>query len=226
MRKEVIGRATLYNADCREVMPMLQDAVVVITDPPYGVNLGSDPTHRIGNEAYASFVDTPENIETVVVPAIRQARSIAARMLITPGTRCAWMYDAPDELGTIYFPAGAGFSRWGFTCSQPILFYGKDPYMPRNKKPNSVQCTETAEKNGHPCPKPLKLMKWLVNRASLPGEVVFDPFMGSGTTGVAAVQMGREFIGCEIEPAYFDIACRRIEEAQRQGDLFISGEAA
>jgi site-specific DNA-methyltransferase (adenine-specific) len=58
------------------------------------------------------------------------------------------------------------------------------------------------------------------------GETILDPFMGSGTTGVAAVQMGRDFIGIEREPKYFDIACRRIEEAQRQGDLFTQGAAA
>jgi len=221
----IIGNATLYLGDCRDVLPTLGKVDAVVTDPPYGVNLGSDASHRIGNEAYASFEDTPENIDDIVVPAVRLARSIATRCVVTPGTRCAWKYDAPDELGSIFFPAGAGFSRWGFTCSQPILFYGKDPYMPRNKKPNSVQSTETAEKNGHPCPKPIRLMKWLVNRSSLPGETVLDIFMGSGSTGVAAVQMGRKFIGIEREERYFEIACKRIEDAQRQGDMFIGSAA-
>jgi site-specific DNA-methyltransferase (adenine-specific) len=221
MRVEQIGRATLYNGDCREVIPTLTGVDAVVTDPPYGVGLGSDPTHIIGNRPYESFDDTPENIAHSVVPAVNAARAIASRCVVTPGTRCAWLYDAPDELGAVFFPAGAGFSRWSFTCSQPILFYGKDPFMPMNKKPNSVRCTETSEKNGHPCPKPIGLMKWLVNRATLDGETILDPFMGSGTTGVAAVQMGRSFIGIEREPKYFDIACRRIEDSQRQGDFFV-----
>ena len=223
--KVVIGNAELWHGDCREVLPLLPRVDATITDPPYGVDLGSDPSHVIGNTPYASFDDTPDNISAVVVPAIALARSISTRVVVTPGTRCAWLYPPPDELGTVYFPAGSGFSRWGFTCSQPILFYGKDPYMPRNKKPNSVRCTENSEKNGHPCPKPIGLMKWLVDRASLPGETVLDPFMGSGTTGVAAVQQGRQFIGIERDPKYFEIACERIRQAQAQGSL-LDEEAA
>ena len=64
-------------------------------------------------------------------------------------------------------------------------------------------------------------MRWLTNLASVPGETILDPFMGSGTTGVAAVQMGRKFIGIEREPKYFDIACKRIEQAQKQVDMFV-----
>lgn len=80
---------------------------------------------------------------------------------------------------------------------------------------------ETVEANGHPCPKPLGWMTWLVELASNPWEIVLDPFMGSGTTGVACVKLGRRFIGIEIEPKYFDIACKRIEAACAQPDLFI-----
>jgi len=83
------------------------------------------------------------------------------------------------------------------------------------------------EKNdfGHPTVKPLSIIKTLVGNSSDADQTIADPFMGSGTTGVAAVQMGRDFIGIEREPKYFDIACRRIEQAQRQGDLFIESAA-
>src|SRR5262249_7436505 len=76
-----------------------------------------------------------------------------------------------------------------------------------------------AERCGHPTQKPLRVMKWCVNFIS--GKTIFDPFMGSGTTGVAAVQSGKNFTGIEIEPKYFDIACRRIAEAKRQDDMFL-----
>ena len=73
----------------------------------------------------------------------------------------------------------------------------------------------------HPTQKPVPLMSWCIEQAKVPpGGTILDPYMGSGSTGVAAVQMRHPFIGIEIEPRYFDIACRRIEEAQRQGDLF------
>ena len=81
------------------------------------------------------------------------------------------------------------------------------------------------QRGDHPTQKPIGVMKWCIGH--LPhGETILDPFMGSGTTGVAAVQMGRDFIGIEREAKYFDIACRRIEQAQRQGDLFIDGASA
>jgi DNA modification methylase len=79
------------------------------------------------------------------------------------------------------------------------------------------------ERGEHPTQKPLGVMKWAIGHIPEPANTILDPFMGSGTTGVAAVQMGRDFIGIEREPKYFDIACRRIEQAQRQGDLFIEG---
>jgi site-specific DNA-methyltransferase (adenine-specific) len=80
------------------------------------------------------------------------------------------------------------------------------------------------ERIGHPTQKPLRVMKWCLG--FLPNaETILDPFMGSGTTGVAAVQMGRRFIGIEREPKYFDIACKRIEDAQRQGDFFTTQAA-
>jgi hypothetical protein len=68
----------------------------------------------------------------------------------------------------------------------------------------------------------LKHFEWLVDWSSLEGETILDPFMGSGTTGAAAVAFGRKFIGVEIEPKYFDLACKRIEGVYRQGDLFLS----
>ena len=87
---------------------------------------------------------------------------------------------------------------------------------------NSATCLLANEGKLHPTQKPLKLMRWCL--AFIPdAQTILDPFMGSGTTGVAAVQMGRKFIGIERDPGYFDIACRRIEQAQRQGDMFISG---
>jgi len=77
----------------------------------------------------------------------------------------------------------------------------------------------------HPTQKPVKLMRWCIGCLPEPNQTILDPFMGSGTTGVAAVQMGRKFIGIEREERYFQIACRRIEDAQRQGDFFVESAA-
>jgi DNA modification methylase len=217
-RIEVIGNATLYLGDCRDILPTLPKVDAVITDPPYGVHLGEHGPTSMGKVAYSGFVDSPEYVRSVCVAVIKKCLQMASRVVITPGNRNCFSYPPPDEIGAIYNPAGAGFCRWGTNTSQPILYYGKDPHKNR-KLPQSVQWNELADKNGHPCPKPTRLMIWIVNRASLDGELVVDPFMGSGTTGVACMNLGRSFIGIEREPKYFDIACRRIQDAQRQGRL-------
>jgi DNA modification methylase len=143
---------------------------------------------------------------------------------MTPGNRCMWMYPKPDDVGIWYNPASTNRGRWGFSFANAfIFFYGNDPHnVGRGMRPNSLSgACDPVDDIDHPCPKPLLFTKWLVGRASAGGgETVLDPFMGSGTTGVACMNLGRKFIGIEIEPKYFDIACKRIEQAQKQGRLF------
>ena len=223
-RVETIGRAVLHLGDCRDILPTLPKVDAVVTDPPYGVRLGNKPS-ALGKTAYASFEDTPDNVASVCVPIIVSCVERFGRVVLTPGVKNLFLYPRPNHIGSFYYPSGAGCNSWGFSCWQPILYYGKDPYGGKGSRPDSKESCEAAEQNGHPCPKPIGQMKWLVGRATLPGETVFDPFMGSGTTGVACVQMDRNFVGCELEPAYFDIACKRIEDAQRQGDFFVDAAA-
>ena len=224
-RVETIGDCTLHLGDCREILPTLGKVDAVVSDPPYGVNYeGSTTKHGKNGGAYASFDDTPEAIATICVPAIRQAVALARSAVITPGSANAFKYDEPRSIGAIYYPSGANIGPWGFVCSQPLFYYGKDPYLAKalGSRPNAFSTTEATDRAiAHPCPKPLGQTKWMVQRVSLDGETVLDPFMGSGTTGVACVKLGRKFIGIEIDPGYFDIACKRIEEAYRQPDMFV-----
>jgi site-specific DNA-methyltransferase (adenine-specific) len=217
----VIGNATMYLGDCRDILPTLPKVDAVITDPPYGVNGGSGTIGKASKKTkyQAEFEDTRENIITSVVPAIVAALAIAKRGVVTPGTPCMFLYPEPDDVGALYQPATTGLNKWGRETTQPVLFYGKDPRSGKTIQAKHYTNTERAEECGHPCPKPLGVMLWMVNRGSLRGETVLDPFMGSGTTGVACMNLGRSFIGIEREPKYFDIACRRIEDAQRQGRL-------
>jgi len=220
----------LYRADCLEVLPTLAAGSVdaVVTDPPYGVQLsakrakkrGGGVTVRAGNYSHD---DSLEYVERVAISAVGLCRHLARAVVVTPGIRNAWKYPEPDDLGCFYSAAGTGMGRWGFTCMQPILYYGKDPYLAKcmGSRPNS--CGQTypndANQQDHPCAKPIRMMLWLVNRASLPGYTVLDPFMGSGTTGVARVQTGRKFIGIEISEQYFEISVKRIEAAMAQPRL-------
>jgi site-specific DNA-methyltransferase (adenine-specific) len=227
MRTEQIGRATLYLGDCMEILSTLPNVDAVITDPPYGVNLGEAGTGNEiakGQQPYSMFSDTAEHLTRVVVPAIEIALSKATRGMVTCGNRNAWRYPEPADVGVWWNPAGTGRGKWGLILAHLILYYGKDHNAGNRATASSVtgkNDSVSGLKNvGHPCPKPELFMQWMVEKASRPGEVVLDPFMGSGTTGVACAKSDRAFIGIEIEPKYFDIACRRIEEAQRQVAMF------
>ena len=223
-RKEVIGDCTLYLGDCRDILPTLGNVDAVVTDPPYGIDGGRGKDAILfGKSRYdAAFEDTPKYVAEVCVPAIEVALVQSKRLAVTTGIRCLHMYPTPRDIGGFYTPAAVTHGPWGFTCFQPILYYGKDPRLGRGVWPSSITVTEASEKNGHPCPKPQRAWQWLVAKVSSEDGPVLDPFMGSGTTGVACVKLGRQFIGIEIEERYFTIACKRIEEAYRQPDLFIN----
>lgn len=200
-------RVRLYLGDCLEIMKTMADASVdcVVTDPPYG-----------NGTPYASYDDSPEHLAELVAAFMPEVLRVAKRALITCGVANIHLYPTPKWVLSWSSPAGIGSGPWGFCCWQPILAYGKDPYMQANlgRRPDSFMFNSPTEPNGHPCPKPLEFMRWLVRRGSLPGESVIDPFMGSGTTGLACRMEGRDFVGIELDAGYFEIAKRRIERAQ------------
>jgi hypothetical protein len=122
----------------------------------------------------------------------------------------------PDAVGGVYCPAATGRHCWGFKSFLPVLFYGKAPDLHLGSKATAITSTEVVERavvGTHPVPKPVGWMLWLVELATRYGETVCDPFMGSGTTGVACVDSGRNFVGIELDPVYFDRSRRRIGEA-------------
>lgn len=218
--------ATLYCGDCRDVLPVLDQIHTVITDPPYGIEGGTGGTSKArgrGNYegAFTSEDDTPEFIASVVVPVVKSCMALARSVVVTPGNKNFCLYPQPDSFGSMYQPQGTGAQRWGWCDSQPIFYYGKSPIQGLRLEACTFRVVTADEcQNGHPCPKPLSFITKLVGKASLEGETVLDPFMGSGTTGVACMGLGRKFVGIEIEPRYFEIACERVENAQRQERMF------
>ena len=216
-REEIIGGCRLILGDCRDVLPMLGKVDAVVTDPPYGVDFkGKATKHTQANKDFpggyaGGDTDIGPSVVELVLPLVQ-------RGVVFPGLRMMFDYPKPYEIGSVYCPSGAGLGRWGFTVFHPMLFYGMG--LPHTRQgPSGFESFDTVDDCGHPCPKPLRWMLWAVNKCSLPGHIIFDPFMGSGTTGMASARLGRRFIGIEIEPRYFDIACRRVEQSQRQGDL-------
>jgi len=224
MREEVIGRARLILGDCRDVLPTLGKADAVVTDPPYGIGEAAGanksraklaPTNDYGND---DWDNAPINPETMA-----QVRS-AGRWLIVFGGN---YYDCPPSSCWLVWDKDNGDNDFA-DCE---LAWTNLPKAVRRIKwtwNGFIRQGEMSRKPGqwairnHPTEKPVGVMKWCIGHLPDNTQTILDPFMGSGTTGVAAVQMGRDFIGIEREEKYFDIACKRIEDAQRQQDLFIA----
>jgi len=203
---------TIYHADCSDIE--LPFADVIVTDPPYGISLAASNL-RDGNSKgdydTEAFEDTQEYVASVVVPTLNSMRKRIPRCVLTPGQINIHNYPQPEHMGCFFYPASTSISRWGMRLWQPIFYYGKDPYQ-NQLKPDSLVATDSDRKTDHPCPKPLKSWKWLVARASLAGEIVLDPFAGSGTTLRAAKDLGRRAIGIEIEEKYCEIAAKRLSQ--------------
>jgi len=195
--------------DCLEIMADMPDGCVdaVVTDAPYGVGID-----------YASFDDTRENVKALAIASVPTWIRVASCALVTCGNGSQRLWPEPSWTLAWCIPAGAGCNRWGFTCWQPILAYGPCPYHARQKghRPDMVTMTATSATVGHTCPKPLPLMEWIINRASCyPGDIILDPFCGSGTTCVAAKKLGRRWIGIEIDERYCAIARNRVRDTPR-----------
>ena len=237
-----IGRATLYCGGCRDILPTLK-ADHVISDPPYeavmqnkwGVLSRNAPSSHVRHEenGFDAIDEIREDVAQAIVDccsgwavlfcmaegvrAWRDALEAAeakykrAMVWIKPDAMPQFNGQGPSTGHEMMVAAwcGTGHSSWNGGGRPGVFTYNKNT-------PDAV----------HPTQKPLPLMKQLVSLFSNEGQTVLDPFMGSGTTGVAAVQSGRDFIGIEMNPEHFASACKRIEDAQRQGDLFIGGEAA
>lgn len=193
MRVETIGDATLYLGDCLEILPTLGKVDAVVTDPPYGMHKAA------WDESIPDWL--PLVGET---PAAVFCGVVGMRDYPTP----AWVGSWTRQGSTQRNGRLQGFNNW-----EPILFFN----IPRLSN-DVISLPNYHEDTGHPTTKPTELMVKLVSL--MPPGLILDPFMGSGTTGVACANLGRKFIGIEIEPKYFDIACRRIELAYQQPRLF------
>lgn len=207
MRIEKIGDATLYLADCMDVLPKLDKVDAVITDPPYGIADNYLKPSLKGKWAglYSEKITwdsfAPEE-------AIKKFILKAKDSIIWGGNyfslepKRGWLIWDKMQNHT----SGHAELAWT-TLDIPIRSFAYS----RVQLSNEIKL--------HPTQKPVSLMKWCIDLTKNT-QIILDPFMGSGTTGVAAIQMGRKFIGIEREESYFNIACERIEQATKQASLF------
>ena len=215
-----MSEVTLHLGDCLEYMRTMPDGCVdaVITDPPYGVNfqVGDIPFSRRG--ANVRFVRTKiigDNRPFDPVPFLEfpivvlfGANNFANKL--PPSRGWIFWHKRPNMESNDF---GDGELIW--TNQDHVLIYYKHMWN------GVLRDTEVGEEHYHPTQKPVAIMRFLLQRYTLPGQTIFDPFMGSSPLGIACVQLQRNYIGCEIDPGYFEIAKKRIAQAQAQPQLFI-----
>lgn len=204
MRVERIGDAVLYLGDCREVLPTLPKVDAVITDPPFG----------LGDKMRGGTWGAKVGFKEMLVWDAEAPSVDLLLQIVAMGRHCVMW-------GGNYF--GLSPSRcwlvWDKSNAVPTMADVELAWTNLDKPAKRFRGMVGRVEYGHPTQKPLDLMYWTLEQVGT-AQTVLDPFMGSGTTGVACVQLGRSFMGIEREPKYFDIACRRIEDAQRQGRMF------
>lgn len=213
----------LYLGDCREILPTLGKIDAIVTDPPYGINHGGDSSRFSGGITRRGRGSTHGQIEGDTEPFDPSPIILGNHQIIfgannfpqhlSPGSLLVWAKRRPASYGSFlsdgevaWFSKGRGIYmiEHVFAGSAAAMEYSADAYTT----------------SAHPFQKPVEVMKWCLG--FIPdARLICDPFMGSGTTGVAAIKLGRKFTGIEIEPKYFEIACRRISDVLAQPDMFI-----
>lgn len=199
---------TLYLGDCRELLPSIGKVDAVVTDPPYGIGEDGGKFRGRSGQGHRVLPKMGWDRDTPSLETFDLMRSVSAEQIIWGGNY--FTDKLPPSKGWLYWQKlmGGDFSD------------GELAWTSRDKALREFTICNKMHGKEHPTQKPDELMVWCLEL--LPSaQTILDPFMGSGTTGVAAVKLGRKFIGIEIEPKYFDIACRRISEALKQPDMFI-----
>lgn len=207
-RVETIGDCTLYLGDCLEILPTLGKVDAVVTDPPYGIaDVWTKGGQRHGwqNANRQMAVRNAWDQKAPPREFFDRLRASADELVIwggnyfdLPPSRCWLVWNKPER---------------NFSLAEAELAWTNRDALVR-----VIDARRSDPDREHPTQKPLEVMRWSVEK--LKGQTILDPFMGSGTTGVACAHLGRKFIGIEIHEPYFSIACRRIEEAYRQPRLF------
>lgn len=240
-REEIIGDCRLLLGDCLEILPTLGKVDAVVTDPPYGIVAEFGEQNRLDGSRKLQFAWDGAGVHDT----IRAALELSVAVLKRPGNAFAFAgFDTLEIPRDVFRAAGLTPKPWAWVKQCP------PPPMPGNRWPSAfeVACLgydggahfgdkDTSRRNvmtadalragnveraGHPTQKPVVVMMHLVKSLVATGTTALDPFMGSGTTGVACVKLGRKFIGIEIDEGYFDIACERIRKAYAQPDFFVA----
>jgi len=216
LREERIGPHRVILGDSRTIVPAFQrpESIRVISDPPYGIRNNNNYSRLTGtthgpasSRRYVPLIDDDIPFDPSFLLRFKHLTLWGYPYFagtLPPGTTLIWIKKNPPAFGKFLSDAEVAWQSGGVGV-----------YCKLDLSNNALGIHRS-----HPTEKPVSLMRWCIDRVRDSGETVLDPFLGTGATGVAAVQAGRKFIGIEIVPEYFEIACRRIREAYNQSDLF------
>ncbi len=214
MRVERIGDATLYLGDCMDILPTLGEVDAVVTDPPYGIGEAAGRNKSRGNLAVSKDYGIDDWDDKTADDGIFLAVGLSRYQIIFGGN----YYQLPPAKCWLIWDKENGDSDFA-DAEMAWTNLNKAVRLKRYMWNGMLRaCNE--KRGDHPTQKPVGVMNWAITHLPIAANLVCDPFMGSGTTGVACANMGREFIGIEREAKYFDIACERITAAYAQGRLF------
>ena len=245
-RIETIGDCTLYHGDCLEILPTLERVDAVITDPPFSSGARTDAGKSVRGAMlrgakWQSDWFSHDNMATHGFLTLMRMLGRSVLEQSSAGARSHWfidwrmypnLYGALESCGWIvknlivwdkkHFGMGANYRN-----QHELILYAEKQgaVFPSHSTGNVIQVPRI-DGNHHPTEKPIELIEKLIEASTVVGEVILDPFSGSGTTGVACVELGRKFVGIEIDPVYFDIACRRIEQAVKKHECKLPGFSA
>ena len=206
----IIGDSELYLGDCRDILPTLPKVDAVITDPPYGINAAR--TRNSQKNGWVDYGVDGWDLERPSNDVISAFARLGDVLIVWGGN---YFTDVlPPSMQWLVWDKG----QRNFSLADCEFAWTNQNNAARVFDFSRGQALQDGKQ--HPTQKPIALMSWCIEQCKNKPKTILDPFMGSGTTGVAAVQMGRKFIGIEREPKYFDIACERIEQAYNQPRLF------
>lgn len=223
MRTETIGRATLHLGDCRQLLSELVVSADVVSDPPYGISYKPGTRGKFSGQGGPVAKRQWDQIKG-------DDRPFDPAFLLDYGGGKHILWGANNYASSL--PNRQGWLFWDKHCAESGLSFAEGEFAWtdlditakafRHLWNGVCRASEAGEARIHPTQKPIALMSWCIRMLPPSQKPILDPFMGSGTTGVAALRAGREFVGIEIDPTFFDVACRRLDEAQRQSDMFDS----
>lgn len=201
-RVETIGNATLHLGDCRDVLPTIGRIDAIVTDPPYGIGINKSDRLSVSRGHGGENWDDEAADISWLLPMGLPAIVWGGNYFPLPPTRAPLVWDKNN--------AGRDFADFELAWTNLDMVARRIIFRPMNMDGGKL----------HPTQKPVEVMRWCISHLPVNTNVILDPYMGSGTTGVAAIDLGRSFVGVEREPRYFEIALKRIDAAFRAPRLF------